>query len=671
MNEPEALKKNSLRPAFLTGLVGFILATAAGFLTSYLLFKTGFLRLLLNLVPEDQPLVRLLLSLFLIFVGVGVGGAVNGFLRGYTLHLIDRGGSRRRYLLGGAFAYGISQGVLLIPMLLLIAIIGKYNPGSVKDPASFLILFSLLGGIYGLVSGLILALITLRLRYIWRAWLASIVGCTLGGAILGFVFWQRRIFLGESTPLLQSIVLFIIFVLAFGLAGSALGLAYRWVEDRRLHNPEQKLEPARWQDIIVIAVGVILFLSAISLTNTLLEFVTFHTGTTTTSLDLETQGVRWYPSAPVTANIVDPGVYPPALDAGVDGTLAASWMIDQDGQREVVYAYQLLETTGSLAWSNAIRVSSSVEGAPDHPQLVLDASGRAHIVWSEIQNGTRQILYSRCEGETCLTPEVISGATGEVCNEPGDNDWPAITISDQDSLLVAWNAGGQLGFRTWKAGEQPTAQPAGCILPESGADPALQPRLAAGGDGTFSLIYSSSEPGTAAPIGLIEIKNGEAGESQEIGVGYLAEVFRDRDDQAHLAWCSTEGVVTYFAPDGLSMQIPFPPCLSRPGILQDSQGRIHLIWYSDQVRNNYGNQLPMKLGLRKHPAGDRLERACNYCTPVPTNLACFNQHARREIVPCLGRHTQWQPSFTLFPSGTLPVLAGWPDRSSSGGAGGG
>ena len=258
-------------------------------------------------------------------------------------------------------------------------------------------------------------------------------------------------------------------------------------------NPEQKLEPARWQDIIVIAVGVILFLSAISLTNTLLEFVTFHTGTTTTSLELETQGVRWYPSAPVTANIVDPGVYPPGLDAGADGTLAASWMIDQDGQREVVYAYQRLETTGSLAWSNAIRVSSSSEGAPDHPQLVLDASGRAHIVWSEIQNGTRQILYSRCEGETCLTPEVISGDTGEVCNEPGNNDWPAIAISDQDSLLVAWNAGGQLGFRTWQAGEQPTAQPAGCILPESGADPALQPRLAAGGDGTFSLIYSSSD----------------------------------------------------------------------------------------------------------------------------------------------------------------------------------
>ena len=291
---------------------------------------------------------------------------------------------------------------------------------------------------------------------------------------------------------MQSIVLFIIFVLAFGLAGSALGLAYRWVDGRRLQKPERKLEPGRWQDITVIVAGVLLFIAAISITNTLLEFVTIHTGTTTTSLDSETQGVHWYPPAPVTANIADPGVYPPGLDAGVDGTLAASWVIDQDGQREVVYAYQLSEATGSLAWSNAIRVSNSAEGAPDHPQLALDSSGRAHIVWSESSDGKRQILYSRCEGETCLTPEVISEGACSVRSVIS----PATAIGRRSQyltridLLVAWNAGGQLGFRTWQAGEQPTAQPAGCILPASGADPALQPRLAAGGEETFTLVYS-------------------------------------------------------------------------------------------------------------------------------------------------------------------------------------
>ena len=595
MNEPPAPQKGSAHQTFLTGLVGFILATTAGFLTSYLLFRTGFLRLLLNLVPEGQPLVRLLMSLILIFLGIGLGGAVNGYLRGYTLHLIDRGGSRKRYLLGGAFAYGISQGVLLIPMLLLIAIIGKYNPGSTKDPASFLILFSLLGCIYGLVSGLILALITVRLRYIWFVWLASIIGSALGGVMLGLVLWQRRIFLSQSTSFLQSIILFLFLVLTFGLAGGALGLAYRWVEGRRLHNPGQKLEPARWQDITVIAVGLILFMSVISQVNTLLQFVTFHTGTTTTSLELETQGVRWYPSVPITSNFIDSGAYPPGLDAGVDGSLAASWVIDQDGQREMVYAYQRPDTTGSLTWSNAVQVSNGLGSAPDHSQLAIDSSGQTHMVWSEMLDGKGQILYSSCQGETCLVPEVISEAMDNSCSEPGDSDWPAITISDQDSLLVAWNAGGQIAFRTWQTGEQPTSQPVGCIQPESGADPALQPRLTTGADGTFTLVYSSGEPGVAAPIGLTKIKDGEANESQEIGEGNIAEVFTDRDGHTHLAWCSTEGVVTYLAPNGISGQIPFPPCQSRPGILQDNQGHIHLIWYSDQVHNNYGNQVPMKL----------------------------------------------------------------------------
>ena len=82
---------------------------------------------------------------------------------------------------------------------------------------------------------------------------------------------------------------------------------------------------------------------------------------------------------------------------------------------------------------------------------------------------------------------------------------------------------------------------------------------------------------------------------RRVGEGSLAEVFRDHDSQAHLAWCSADGLVTYSGPYGTSGQIAFPPCRSRPGIVQDNQGRLHLTWYSDQVRNNFGEQLPMQL----------------------------------------------------------------------------
>ncbi len=261
------------------------------------------------------------------------------------------------------------------------------------------------------------------------------------------------------------------------------------------------------------------------------------------------------------------------------------------GRRAVVYADQSLETTGELAWSAPTKVSNSPEGAPEHPQLVRDASGRAHIVWSEEIDGRRQILYSRCQGGSCEAPRVISEGSCSEQGAAGGNDWPAIAISDQGKLLAAWNAGGLIGFSAWGDGEQPTNQPGGCVLPEAGSDPAWQPRLAAGGD-DFSLVYSSGSAGSSAPVGLIEIKNGTVGTPLEVGEGRLAEVFRDSDSQVHLAWCSADGSVAYSEPGGTSGQIAFPACLSRPGMLQDNQGRLHLTWYSDQVRNNFEEQLP-------------------------------------------------------------------------------
>jgi hypothetical protein len=88
---------------------------------------------------------------------------------------------------------------------------------------------------------------------------------------------------------------------------------------------------------------------------------------------------------------------------------------------------------------------------------------------------------------------------------------------------------------------------------------------------------------------LIEINNGAVGEPQEIGQGSLAEVYRDHDSQVHLAWCTTDSLVNYSGPYGTSGQIDFPPCRSRPGILQDNQERLHLTWFSDQVEQSGNN----------------------------------------------------------------------------------
>jgi hypothetical protein len=143
--------------------------------------------LLVSLVPEGQPLVRLYTAIVLTFLGVGLAGAVYGLLCGLAIHRIDPQGSRRRYLLGGAFAYGVSYAVLLIPLLFMTALFAKYNLGSSRDPLPFIALFTLLGTIYGLLSGLVLALITLKVRYIWLPLLASIPGGSTGWHAAWFV----------------------------------------------------------------------------------------------------------------------------------------------------------------------------------------------------------------------------------------------------------------------------------------------------------------------------------------------------------------------------------------------------------------------------------------------------------------------------------------------------
>ena len=104
--------------------------------------------------------------------------------------------------------------------------------------------------------------------------------------LLGMVIWRHNFFLGLPTRQLQLLVFFLYFALALaGLVGGLLALAFDWVNRKRQARADRKVEPRRGQDIFTIAAGLLLFVLVFNLTNTLIEFVTFHTGTTTTSLN--------------------------------------------------------------------------------------------------------------------------------------------------------------------------------------------------------------------------------------------------------------------------------------------------------------------------------------------------------------------------------------------------
>ncbi len=88
---------------FFTGMLGFLLASLVGIFGTYLVVKLNLFRPLLNSIPEEQPLIRLYAGIVFAFLGVGIGGGINGLLRGYTLHSIRLAGQPAPLLAGRRF----------------------------------------------------------------------------------------------------------------------------------------------------------------------------------------------------------------------------------------------------------------------------------------------------------------------------------------------------------------------------------------------------------------------------------------------------------------------------------------------------------------------------------------------------------------------------------------
>ena len=150
-------------------------------------------------------------------------------------------------------------------------------------------------------------------------------------------------------------------------------------------------------------------------------------------------------------------------------------------------------------------------------------------------------------------------------------------------------------------------------------------KVAASGIGQAIMVYSASELNQDAPIGLVNLRMGGASTVTQIGQGSLAEVYIDKNGGQHAAWCSSDGAVSYASPDGATGKIAFPPCLSRPGLFQDAASQMHLIWYSDQVENNFTDRSTASLIYESiQTANGWSEPAIVASTVEPTMISTAN-----------------------------------------------
>ena len=496
------------------------------------------------------------------------------------MHLVDQEGRKDRYLLGGAFSTGISQGILVIPILLFISLVSIYNVGSQNDPASFISLFALIGGLFGLFNGAILSFATLRLRYAWIAWLGYFIASLLGGALFGLLIWRPG-WISSAVTKGSAVPLYLILAGAtiYGLAGGVLGLIFTWLSRKRRPG-SPAIEPKRWQDIITITVATLIFLGDVSLINHLAKFVTIYPGSITTSLSSKTEGVHWQESQIISSDFALHDGTTVGIAAGVDDQVTG-W---SNGIGEILISLQQSKVDELNVWSSPINVSKSPSDISVHPQITLGNDGISHVVWSE--NG--DIWYNRFENNVCDDPIMLS-KRNQFCSSGFRDiysDWPVIALAKDNTLMTAWQASeGFVGYATWKTTSGSEDREVACLPSDLNAP---YPRLAAGEHGEFWMIMSGSLD-TTGPISVVNFQQGKWNNNQTVGEGSAAEIFTNQSGNLFAAWCGSNRKLHFLVYGSHVEVVTSSYCQNRPSIFTEGNGRMHLLYNADQWEDNFGN----------------------------------------------------------------------------------
>ncbi len=248
-----------LKSILLSG-VGFGLGGVIGNFVLFLLFRSQILNWPLKFIPEGQDLVLLLSTIVLVILGVGVTAGIGGAIGGYVLSKIDPIFPRRKYIWRTAIATGLTEGLLIIPLILFIVILALYNNGLDRDPSGQVFVFGIIGIVFGIIFGLILGFSTINWRQVWRILLASMIGFGLGGAAIGYgirlAYYPAS--LGEKLPNFTLLLPLLSFIF-FGIGGLFIGWVYEWVTQWRVDNAPDA--PARWVKVagVVAADGTRIF----------------------------------------------------------------------------------------------------------------------------------------------------------------------------------------------------------------------------------------------------------------------------------------------------------------------------------------------------------------------------------------------------------------------------
>ncbi|QFP76926.1 phospholipase D-like domain-containing protein [Deinococcus sp. AJ005] len=226
-------------------------------------------------LPDAQVFLRAYVAVLAASLAVTAGFALIGALSAGALPLTKMGVPfrARPYRVGVALA--VAGGVLMVPALLILVGTAVYQQGALGGNLHLSVLLGVVAALYGLLAGLVLGLLTVRVGQVWQPALAGLLGAGLGGVVCGLLFPL----LGVSGVIrsgwgfvLIVMVLVTVIHLSWGLGVRRAMTRIVELGEKRTGHPLQVA--SRVQVNVVATLSLAVLASVLGLTRTLGEFVT-------------------------------------------------------------------------------------------------------------------------------------------------------------------------------------------------------------------------------------------------------------------------------------------------------------------------------------------------------------------------------------------------------------
>lgn len=580
-----------LKASLITAL-GYGLGFIVGVVLISLIFDSG----LLDSVAEKFATQHLVTGIIILFLVVVLGGAVAGAIGGLGLAYALSTDNKKRTISRSAIGIGFGFGIVLLPIMGLLAMLSMYNAGG-SSPLGFVISMGVVGGIFGFVSGLMTATLPQRGNY-WRVTAILTMAFGVSGLAFGFGLWNYFYVLFETGTGAAQLVF------SFFLFGAVGGAVMGWLFSRDIEKAElagdegelpeqgnifyragQRFKSTKFYQkrgfwgtvIILVLIFILTRLIALSPLN-------FSKAYLADQLPLDSIGVHW--SSPWTVAETNVETSQPNIAQSGD-LLAVTWSQD-DG----IFFTSSTQMDGAVhVWDQPVKLSDSAGFGDSAPQVAIDSTRRLHFIWEEILasgDSDSVIFYRSCLEGDCTEAELLSNPDSTACGG-SQNTTPTIAINSDDKILVVWDSGSDnLVSLSWEAGIAPPSAQSCALADWQGR--ATNPRLAALQDGEFVLVFDN---GNDMFVATTEGDSSFLVDYQEAGSS--PDVFVDAQGTVHAAWCGSDGQIRYREEGTLTKILAEPGCSNRPILGQDANGEMHLLWHAAQAEQPSGNVIESDL----------------------------------------------------------------------------